>query len=349
MTHRFPIKEIAVQSGLSTATVDRVLNDRAHVSPQTRLRVADAIAELERQESQLAAKGRRVFIDVVIEAPRRFSREVREAGEAVLADLKPIAVRSRFQTFETMTPETCVALLNRIRKRGSQGVCLKARDTPEIRNAIADLNRKHIPVVTIFTDIPASERIAYAGLDNFNAGRTAAYLMLNLIGSQASTVLTTLSQHAFQGEEDRYRGFRKELSRLRPDIDVLDASGGGGLNLATGREVADRVRHKQEIAGVYSMGGGNVAILNALDAAAVRPSAFIVHDLDEDNLELLKANRLSLVLHHDLKADMLSAYRLILAYHGLGSSPRFPTSDISIITPMNIPAAISGPMKSSRD
>ena len=45
MTHRFPIKEIALQAGLSTATVDRVMNGRAHVSPQTRRRVEDAIAE----------------------------------------------------------------------------------------------------------------------------------------------------------------------------------------------------------------------------------------------------------------------------------------------------------------
>ena len=74
MTHRFPIKEVARQAGLGTATVDRVLNDRAHVSPQTRLRVSAAIEELKAQEAQLAARGRRVFFDFVVEAPSRFSR-----------------------------------------------------------------------------------------------------------------------------------------------------------------------------------------------------------------------------------------------------------------------------------
>lgn len=340
MTHRFPIKEIAVQSGLSTATVDRVLNNRAHVSPQTRRRVSDAIAELERQESQLAAKGRRVFIDVVIEAPRRFSREVRLASEAVLPDFRPVALRTRFEDSETMSNETCVALLDRIRKRGSQGVCLKARDTPEIRNAIARLAQKNIPVVTIFTDIPGSDRISYAGLDNFNAGRTAAYLMLNLIKEDGKAVLTTLSQHAFQGEEDRYRGFSSELARLRPDIELIDASGGGGLNPETGREVSDRLNSEQDVAGVYSMGGGNLAILEALDRMGNSPQVFIGHDLDEDNLALLKDNRLSLVLYHDLRTDMLSAFRQILAFHSLGEPPRVPTSDIQIITPMNIPTSL---------
>lgn len=60
MTHRFPIKEIARQAGLGTATVDRVLNGRAHVSPQTKLRVKAAIEESKTQETQLAARGRRL-------------------------------------------------------------------------------------------------------------------------------------------------------------------------------------------------------------------------------------------------------------------------------------------------
>ncbi len=39
MAHRFLIKEIALQAGLGVATVDRVLNDRAHVREHTRKRV----------------------------------------------------------------------------------------------------------------------------------------------------------------------------------------------------------------------------------------------------------------------------------------------------------------------
>jgi LacI family transcriptional regulator, galactose operon repressor len=339
MTHRFPVKEIALQAGMSTATVDRVLNDRSHVSPQTRRRVNDAIDELARQEGQLAAKGRRIFIDVVMEAPRRFSREVRQASENILSDLKPSAVRPRFSVSETMSPEECISILSRIKKRGSQGVCLKARDTPDIRKAIAQLIEKKIPVVTIFTDISGSDRIAYAGLDNASAGKTAAYLMLNLLGPDKNVVLTTLSQHAFQGEEDRYQGFRSELKRLRPNLHLIDASGGGGLNPNTGKEVAGKLRSSRQVAGVYSMGGGNIAVLKALESAGNHPDVFIAHDLDEDNLALLREERLTLVLYHELRSDMLCAFRHILAFHGTGEKPSTSMSDIQIVTPKNIPSA----------
>lgn len=338
MTHRFPVKEIALQSGLSTATIDRVLNNRTHVSPQTRRRVEDAIDELAGQESQLAAKGRRFFIDVVVEAPTRFSREIQRASEAVLPLFRPAALRPRFTFAETMTENDCVTVLDRIRKRGSQGVCLKARGTREVREAIDRLAAKNIPVVTVFTDIPGARRLAYSGLDNIKAGQTAAYLMLKLLKATDTCVLTTLSQHAFQGEEDRFDAFCKELRRLRPDIELIDASGGGGLNPATAQEVKGKLRGRTGIAGVYSMGGGNIAILNALAASGHAPEIFIAHDLDEDNLELLRQDVLTLVLHHDLRDDMRLAFRHLLAFHGIGEPPEQTESDIQIVTPKNIPA-----------
>ncbi|WP_434052693.1 MAG: LacI family DNA-binding transcriptional regulator [Roseibium sp.] len=340
MTHRFPVKEIAVQSGLSTATVDRVLNNRTHVSPQTRRRVQDAIEELTRQESQLAARGRRIFIDIVAEAPARFTRQIQQATEAVLTDFKPAALRPRFTFAETMSANEIMAIVERIHRRGSQGICLKARNTVETRQAVQRLKGKGIPVVTVFTDIPDIERLAYVGLNNERAGRTAAYLMLKLLKDDDRTILTTLSQHSFQGEEDRFRAFRTELLRVRPDLELIDASGGGGLSPSTALEVRDRLRGVNAISGVYSMGGGNMAILRALESAGIDPGVFIAHDLDEDNLDLLRSEKLSLVLYHDLRADMRLALRHLLAFHGIGEPPRSFESDIHVVTPLNISSDI---------
>ncbi|MEO1113629.1 MAG: LacI family DNA-binding transcriptional regulator [Pseudomonadota bacterium] len=340
MTHRFPVKEIAVQSGLSTATVDRVLNERAHVSPQTRRRVQDAIAELTRQESQLAARGRRFFIDIVAEAPVRFTRQIQQATEAVLADFKPAALRPRFTFAETMSAAETDAIVDRIQRRGSQGLCLKARNTEDTRQAVRKLQGRGIPVVTVFTDLPDSDRLAYVGLNNQRAGRTAAYLMLKLLKDDDRTILTTLSQHSFQGEEDRFRAFRSELLRLRPELNLIDASGGGGLSPATALEVRDKLQGVEAIAGVYSMGGGNLAILRTLKEVGIEPGVFIAHDLDEDNLDLLRDEKLFLVLYHDLRADMRLALRHLLAFHGVGEPPRRTESDIQVVTPLNIPGDI---------
>ena len=342
MAHRFLIKEIALQAGLGVATVDRVLNGRANVREHTRNRVEQAIKELEKQELNLANTGRKLMVDVVAEAPTRFSDEIKRALEAELALLHPAVVRPRFLLQETMTTPEVVEALRSIAKRGSHGVFLKARDVPEIAEAIGELQRHGIPVVTIFTDIPLSGRIAYAGLDNRVAGATAAYLLGLLLGPQPANVLITMSDEHFRGEEEREISFRRALRKRHPQLRLIDASGGHGLDMPTEERVRSVLNDDTGIAAVYSMGGGNVAILRALEAQQQAPVCFIGHDLDRDNVQLLRAGKIQAILHHDIRQDMRSACHHVMHFHKLlPASSVASSSSVVVVTPENIPDHIA--------
>ncbi|CAE6823367.1 hypothetical protein R70006_06793 [Paraburkholderia domus] len=342
MAHRFLIKEIALQAGLGVATVDRALNGRANVREHTRNRVEQAIKELEKQELNLANTGRKLMVDVVVEAPARFSDEIKNALEAELALLHPAVVRPRFLLQETMTTAEVVEALRSICRRGSHGVFLKARDVPEIAEAIGELQRHGIPVVTLFTDIPLSGRIAYAGLDNRVAGATAAYLLGLLLGPQPANVLITMSDENFRGEEEREISFRRALRKGHPQLKLIDASGGHGIDLPTEERVRSVLSDDTRIAAVYSMGGGNVAILRALAAQQQAPVCFIGHDLDKDNVRLLRAGRIQAILHHDLRQDMRSACHHVMHFHKLlPASSVASSSSVVVVTPENIPDHIA--------
>lgn len=338
MTHRFPIKELALQAGLSTATVDRALNQRAHVSPQTKARVAAAIEELVMQESQLAARGRRMFIDIIVEAPSRFSRELKLACEEILPNFGPAVFRPRFFLKELMQESETLELLSKIKKRGSSGVILKVRDLPNIRQAVSELEAKNIQVVTIVTDLPNSGRSAYVGLDNESAGRTAAYLMNKILSGKSGHVLTTASQSTFFGENERLAGFKDIIETNNPNLKIIHVTGGGGLTSNTAEQIEQSLHGVDQLHGVYSMGGGNKAILKALDKLGIKPDVFIAHDLDEDNCDLLKQNKITTALFHDLRQDLRSAFSVIATQHHLIPPSDLPlTSDILVITPMNVP------------
>jgi LacI family transcriptional regulator len=340
MGHPYRLREIAQQSGLSLATVDRVMNGRPGVRRSTVVEVEQAIAELDRQASQLRIAGRTFLVDLVMQTPERFSSAVRRALEAELPHLRPAVVRSRFHLQETSSPGEVVRTLERIARKGSQGVILKAPDAPEVVAAVADLADRGIPVVTLVTDLPTSRRVAYVGIDNQAAGATAAYLVTSWTPGHAGSVLTTLSSTTFRGEDDRAAGFRETLGSLAPGRAVREVTGTDGLDASMLEAVTAALDEDESIDAVYSIGGGNVATLEAFRRTGRTCRVFVAHDLDEDNAALLRQGRLSAVLHHDLRDDARRVCRVIMQAHGAVPGPVASVpSAIQVVTPYNEPSA----------
>lgn len=315
MPRRFGIKEIAVQAGLSPATVDRALHGRAHVRSLTRDRVAAAIAELERQHAASLAEGRRFTIDIFIQAPDRFTSAVRAAFEAELPLVRPVAFRARFHLAEVMEEREIIARLTAIARRGSHGIVLKVPATPAIESCLEGIAAKGIPVVTYVTDIAAPLRLAYVGMENRRAGATAAYLMQRMQRRAGSRVLVTLSSQMFRGEDERRIGFLDHLARQDPALPTLTVSEGLGVDRTTRRLVLEALGDHPDIGSVYSIGGGNRAILDAFAEAGRDIEVFIAHDLDRTNRQLLAEGRLTLVLHHDFRQDARRVSLHFLRHH----------------------------------
>lgn len=319
-SQRFTIKQIAAQAGISTATVDRVLNARAGVHHQTRLRVERAIAELDRRAAASLAIGWNVYVDVIMHSPLRFTTLVQAAVESAMADLDPFRVSARFHLFEDIeTPE----LVRQIEARAADrpgGIILKASDEPAIADAVNRVTAQGVPVVTLVTDLPRSQRLAYVGMDNRAAGRTAAFLLGRILGDRPNgkdegSIIAHIGSHNFQGEEERETGFRALLRERFPKLSVVEVSGSYGLDRETRRRVATSLKERRDIVGVYSMGGGNRGILEAFDDAKRPVLAYIGHDLDAENRALLEAGRIDAIIDHDLVADARDALRAILHHH----------------------------------
>lgn len=338
-SHR--IVDLAEQAGLSPATVDRVLHGRAGASPRAVRAVEQAAAELDRQAASLRLGARSLVLDVVMQAPNRFSGEVREALESQLTGLRPATVRARFHLRESGTVEDVVATIDGIGRGGrtSHGVLLKVPDDPRVAAAIDALADRRIPAVTLVTDVRRSRRVAYAGPDHESAGRTAAHLVHRWGARERGTVLVTVSRSSFVGERTRMEAFVDQMATDAPGLAVRRVTDADGLDETTAAVVADELATIEDLVGVYSVGGANRAILESLREKGASPAVFVGHDLDSDNLELLRTGGIDLVLHHDLREDARSAIRAVLQHHGLApGAPTSVASGVQVVTRHNIPA-----------
>jgi LacI family transcriptional regulator len=333
MPHRYKVREIAQQAGLSEATVDRVLNGRTGVRENTRAEVMQAITDLDKQRTQLRLNGRRYLVDVVMQTPGRFSTAFRDAIEAELPSFAPVMLRARFHLWESGSTQHMVDELARV--RGSHGVVLKAQDEPAVAEAVDALVAAGVPVVTYATDVPNSARSGYVGIDNHGAGVTAAYLIQQWLGRFDADVLITLSRAVFRGEGEREVGFRAAMRGSGRDI--IDVTDSDGIDATNERLVLSALQRHPSVEAVYSVGGGNTATLAAFDKLGRVCRAFIAHDLDADNRRLLREGRISAVLHNDLRADARQVMRTILQARGvLPAQPSRP-SPVQIVTPYNVP------------
>ncbi len=139
---RVTIEDVALEAGLSVATVDRVLNGRAAVRPQTALRVEKAIRQLNYQPDRLAArlaKGQEYrFCFVLPEGNNSFMIELGEEVRAIASRMVSERVHIDLRLTDVFDAATLAATLDSI---GDiyDGVAVVALDHPRVREAINGL------------------------------------------------------------------------------------------------------------------------------------------------------------------------------------------------------------------
>ncbi|NEG64922.1 substrate-binding domain-containing protein (plasmid) [Pantoea agglomerans] len=336
---KFTLKQIAAQSGLSLATIDRALHQRGNVHATTQHRIQQAIADLELMQKAGLARGRTIYFDVIMHTPDRFQPLIREAFSSQIASFTAFKLQLRFHFGANLTAEAINALLNK-KALHSHGVILKAACSGELNPTLESLLKQRVPVVTMMSDLPGSARLRYIGMDNFDAGKVAAFLMSKWLRVSRSHIVAVTGSHDFIGEQERIQGFQRAMEEFAPQHQVSVVAGGYGIDARMQQSVTQFLQSYPDADAVYTVGGGNPGILRAFAEQKRTVNAFIGHDLDRENRALLQAGKIDALIEHNLQLDALHAFRTLLAFHGFlpASEPPAPYSKINIITRYNMTA-----------
>ncbi|WP_246661352.1 LacI family DNA-binding transcriptional regulator [Rhizobium sp. MHM7A] len=144
------ITDIARKSGLSTATVDRVLNDRGGVSAANRQRVLRAAKELGYlpSEGMLALPSRPAHLEFFIPfGHNSFMQDVARKITAFASSL-PLVASCNVTALDGIDPDALVTALEDLPLQ-TNGVGVITVDHPKTRHAIRRLCESGVRVVTI--------------------------------------------------------------------------------------------------------------------------------------------------------------------------------------------------------
>ncbi len=304
------IADIARLSGVSTATVDRVLNNRPGVRAATVQRVMKAAAELDYiPESALSAAMAPKPMRTVFLLPSGTNRFLTGLGQLVRASeaaLAPFGLKAQVEFIHSFNPELLArSLLQHWRK--ADGIAFMALEHPAVREAVNELAERNVPTVTLISDVLNCRRVAYVGLDNRAAGRTAGHLIARFVGRRPAKVAMIAGSLSYRAHEEREFGFLAYLGEAAPDMEVLGLREAHDDEGESYRQARTLLSHHPDLAAIYNIGGAPGGVARALrEARRERDVVFVGHGLTPETRGMLIDGTMDAVLTQDPRGAMLS-------------------------------------------
>ena len=282
--------DVAREAGVSIVTVDRVLNKRASVRPATEQKVLAAALKLNFAlgKVQAIAREEASLPDLVI--PRRLAffllRSDSSFYRALAAALtvatqgNPAVSGMAVYYLDDLTPSQCAQVLQD-KGMSCDAIALVSVDHPAINQAVDQLAEAGVRTYSLITDITATQRAGYVGLDNRKAGRTAAWAVARL--SQApGKVGLLLGDHRFLCQELCEISFRSYLREFARDFQVVDTR----LTVETerdARQVTEQLlADHPDLVGIYVSSGGIEGVMDALrDSDRQARIVVVCHELTD--------------------------------------------------------------------
>jgi LacI family transcriptional regulator len=275
------VSAIAQSCGLSTATVDRALNNRPGISAANRQRVMEAAQRLGYlpMAGAVTLPSRPAALEFFL--PIRQNVFMSEIADHIrdYAARMPLVASCKIHDLRDISPATLQTAVDGM-SLGTKGVGVIAVDHPRTRIILQGMVDAGIKIVTIASDVPATPRSAYVGLDNRVAGRTAALLMGRLLRGLAGNIAIVTGSRSYRGHEEREMGFRAVLGEDFPQLAVgaaVDINEDGDASYA---ETLKLLREQPELLGIYCVGAGRFGVARAMRETKLdRKPVFICHDL----------------------------------------------------------------------
>ena len=315
---RQTIGDIARAARVSTATVDRVLNERRGVRRVTRARViaaARAIGYL--PDAEPAPNPAPLRLDFVLQSGPNTFMDLLAGHLAGLGEARAGEVEVRVHRVDGFSPEALAASLRELQGT-SAGIGIIALDHPLVREAIREAAAVGTPVLTLVSGIAHAPRIAYVGIDNRNAGRLAGHLLGRFVPGSAGEVALFAGSLSYRGHEEREMGFRHILADEFPSLRIVELREVRDDLERSYREASRLLADRPKLRGIYNIGAGNRGIARALEEAGrSREIVFIGHELTEHTRRFLLSGTMDAAIDQNPRVEAREAIdRLLQAARG---------------------------------
>lgn len=320
------IKEIADLAGVSRGTVDRVLNKRGSVNPQTAEKILEIVRALDYKPNRaglvLAAQKKNLklgvilfgegnpFFDEVIEGIRQKEEELQCYNCSVSIKRVTIDVKQQLKAIDELLAE------------GINGIAISPTNDPKLAAKINELYDKGIPVVALNTDINDCKRIAFVGSNYYQSGATAAGLMrLMAKGANVNIGIVTGSPEILCHTE-RIAGFVNAIDSY-PHINIVETITNEDDDFISYDRTTQLLQKHPEINALYFAAGGVYGGCRAaLSLERQQDMTIITFDKVATTKEMVTKDVISATICQEPFIQGSKPLDLLFSYLATGDSPK---------------------------
>ena len=275
------LAELSKQIGYSTATLDRVVNNRGMVSEKTRKEVLKRIEELNFEVNHtgktLAMQKKLRFgviisSDLVTEENRLFSRiyDGMRAGERELA---PNGAKFVFRFLESGSAEDQVKAINELVQMGITRIALSLEEKSEVLDrAMQEASHRGVEFIVYFNAVSSDnlfERFDYhLNIEHTYEGYLAAKLLTKFMAGRGKVLLIS-GMTKNQVHQTRIDSAYSQLEQL-DGIEVVEVVRDSYPNEKTEQQLEELFYRYPDITGIISSCGSNWLIADWLEKKGLR-------------------------------------------------------------------------------
>lgn len=307
MAKRPTITDLARISGVSVATVDRVLNNRLPVREDTARRVYETATEIGYHAAGLIKQRMRHELPeyrlgfLLLRREDVFYSEFARELDLAVSQTQRFRGVATIDFADSLAPDEIVERMRKLAAK-SRAVALVGPDHPTLTVAVEALKAKGMPVFSLLSDFASGIREGYVGLDNRKVGRTAAW-MISKAAKRPGKVALFVGSHRFHGHELREIGFRSFFREQAPEFILLETLVNLEANQITHDTIIDLLERHPDLVGIYVAGGGMEGAVSALrQAKPAEMPAVICNEITAQSRAALADDILTMVISTPLAA-----------------------------------------------
>ncbi|PZQ95906.1 MAG: LacI family transcriptional regulator [Cereibacter sphaeroides] len=301
MSRRPTIHDVAREAGVSSATVDRVLNARERVREDTAQRVYEAARLVgyhaapligQRVQSEMP----RLRLGVVLHKERQafyqtFKRELERAVNQAIGVRASVIVDFATSQAPSDFASRIEAMADRV-----DAIAATAVTHPEVTDAVVRMNARGIPCFALLNDFAQGVRQNYLGMNNMKIGRIAAHLIAQTT-HRPGKIAVFVGGYRWHGHELRETGLRSYFREYAPQFTILDTLVNLETRQLTYEATLDLLGRNPDLRGIYCAGGGMEGAIAALEEVrAPGDVSFVVNELTPESRSALVARYVSMVI-----------------------------------------------------